>query len=47
MKNCISLMLIVVIFGFTSCSEKSKDEILNRLVSKEPEKQQFTPPPPI
>jgi hypothetical protein len=46
MKNFISFMLIVIMFGFTSCSEKSKDEFLSRTISNEPEKQQFTPHPP-
>jgi hypothetical protein len=39
-------MLIVVIFGFTSCN-KSTDEAINRLISGESEKQQYTPTPSI
>jgi hypothetical protein len=45
MKNCISFMLIVVMFGFTSCSN-TKDEVVNRLISDKFEKQQYTSPHP-
>jgi hypothetical protein len=39
-------MLIVVMFGFTSCSN-TKDEVINRLISDKFEKQQYTFPPPL
>ncbi|MDR3125391.1 MAG: hypothetical protein LBU10_05965 [Endomicrobium sp.] len=45
MKNCILFMLIVVMFGFTSCST-TKDEVMNEVinrVSDKFEKQQYTP----